>query len=73
MIRYTSQPFPPGETKYPTVSQCDEIWQRLEDYYLAIQRDLMADALEGTGRLHELEFDGKNHSLLVRGKPIRIS
>ena len=58
-----SQPFPSGELKEPTVSQCDEIWQRLQNYYTAVQRDLMADALEQTEKLHKLAFDAKNHSL----------
>src|ERR1700690_984585 len=31
-----TQPFPSGELKHLTVSQCDEIWQRLEDYYTAM-------------------------------------
>jgi hypothetical protein len=62
------QPFPAGELKELTVSQCDEIWRRLEDYYIAVHRDLMADALERTGKLHELAFDAKNHSLMVRGE-----
>lgn len=55
-----AQPFPASELMEPTVSQCDEIWQRLEDYYTAIQRDLMADALDGTGKLHKLAFDAKS-------------
>src|SRR5207302_488404 len=41
-----AQPFPSGELKKPTVSQCDEIWQWLQDYYTAVQRDLIGDALE---------------------------
>lgn len=62
-----AQPFPSGELKKPTVSQCDEIWQ-LQDYYLAVERDLMADALERTGKLHKLAFEAKNYSLMVRGE-----
>ena len=62
-----AQPFPTGELKELRVSHCDDTWQRLQDYYLAVQRDLCADALESSGRLHELEFDAKNYSLMVRG------
>jgi hypothetical protein len=63
-----TQPFPAGELKELTVSRCDEIWRRLEDYYTAVQRDLMADALERTEKLHKLEFDARNYSLMVRGE-----
>jgi hypothetical protein len=62
-----TQPFPTGELKDLKASRCDEIWQRLKDYYTAVQRDLMADALEQTEKLHKLAFDAKNHSLMVRG------
>jgi integrase len=39
-----------------TISQCDEIWQRLQDYFAAAQRDLVADALGQTEKLHELQI-----------------
>jgi hypothetical protein len=62
-----TRPFPACELTELTVSHCDEIWQRLQDYYLAVQRDLIADGLERTV-LHELEFESKNYSLMVRGE-----
>jgi hypothetical protein len=51
-----------------TVTHCDEIWQRFSVYYLAVERDLTADALEKDDRLHSLAFDAKNYSRLVRGQ-----
>jgi hypothetical protein len=30
-----TQPFPSGGLKEPTGSQCEEVWQRLKDYYTA--------------------------------------
>lgn len=63
-----TQPFPTGEMSELKFSQCEEIWQRLKDYFDAVQRDLFADALEKTGLVHELQFDARNHSLMVRGE-----
>lgn len=63
-----SQPFPVGELKELTASGCDEIWERLKDYFDAVQRDLLASAIEKTDLVHELQFDAKNHSLMIRGE-----
>jgi hypothetical protein len=63
-----SQPFPTGALSELTVTHCDEIWERLQDYYVAVERDLMADALDKDDRLHSLAFHARNHSLLVRGE-----
>ena len=59
--------FPSGDPKELT-SHREEIWQRLKDYYLAVQRDLMAARLEKEDPLHSLAFDAKNYSLGVRGE-----
>jgi hypothetical protein len=63
-----SQPFPSGELKELTASGCDEIWQRLQDYFDSVQRDLLASGIEKTDLAHELQFDAKHHSLMVRGE-----
>ncbi len=63
-----SEPFPTGELNDLTASKCDEIWQRLQDYFVAVQRDLAADSLERTDLAHGLQFDARNHSLTVRGE-----
>lgn len=63
-----SRPFPTGELKGLTVSHCDAIWRRLQDYDLAVKRALLVEAPERSGRLHELEFEAKNYSLTVRGE-----
>lgn len=63
-----TQPFPSGELEELTAFQCDEIWRRLQDYFDAVQRALIADALEKTDLVHELQFDARNHSLMVRGE-----
>jgi len=34
----------------------------------AVQRDLLASAIEKTDLVHELQFDAKNHSLMIRGE-----
>jgi hypothetical protein len=64
----TSQPFPNGELKQLTAAGCDEIWQLLKDYFGAVQTDMFADALEKTDLAHKLQFDARNHSLMVRGE-----
>jgi len=63
-----SRSFPTGDVKELTVAHRDEIWPRLQDYYLAVERDLMADRLKTEDRLHSLAFDSKNYSLRVRGE-----
>lgn len=63
-----THPFPSGELKELTVLQCDEIWLRLRNYFDAVQRDLFADALDKTDLVHGLQFDARNHSLMVRGE-----
>jgi hypothetical protein len=63
-----SQPFPTGELKELTAIACDEVWQRLKDYFDAIQRSLFIQAMQGTDVLHGLQVDAKNHSLMVRGE-----
>jgi hypothetical protein len=60
--------FPSGDLKQLTGSQREELWRRLKDYYLAVERDLMADRLEKEDRLHSVAFDAKNYSLAVRGE-----
>ncbi len=63
-----SRPFLSSDLRELTVAQCDEIWERLKDYYLAVGRDLAADRLRKDDPLHSLEFDAKNYSLTVRGE-----
>lgn len=63
-----SRSFPTGDVKELTVAHRDEIWQRLQDYYLAVERDLMVDRLKKEDRLYSLAFDAKSYSLGVRGE-----
>lgn len=63
-----SRPFPSGDLEELTAAQCDVIWERLKDYYLAVNRDLMADRLKKDDPLHSLAFDARNYSLSVRGE-----
>jgi hypothetical protein len=63
-----TQPYPAGELKALTVPQCVEIWRRLQDYFDAIRTNLFADALGKADPIQELQFDARNHSLMVRGE-----
>lgn len=60
------QPFPSDTPTALTVTQCDDIWKRLNDYFESIDRDLMVDSLEHN--FSELEMEAKHNSLMIRGE-----